>query len=684
MSFLYPYVLLALILPLLLGVGLVVLSHYRKNNWQQLVSAGHRAKLVKPTSVWHSTVPAILLFLAMCSCIIAAARPFNGYRNAEASVNGRNLIIALDISRSMETRDVAPSRLGAARSAAQMLIDALPTDKIGLMIFSGEAELTVPLTYDHAALQEILNRVNRDWESYGGTNLEHVVNIALEDFAQTAPDGTNALVIISDGEDTMDFSSELLSEARKKNLLIITVGVGTQGGGPIPDENSENGLWKDRDNKHVISKLQPQMLNRLAQETNGSYFLMDGSTDIAAFAKAATERLNRHEETFSVNKTPNDMYEYFAGLALLLLLAAIILKTQWKRMPVRPSGSTLLPVVVACLLPQAFGAPDEESVDAYARAAMEQAAGNTEQARVALSEALMDADPRMQAAAMMALGNLSAEDTFADLRKLYAATEEQPAPQPTIEQLEDIIKKLEADRRYFEDALVMQPDLAAAKANCDKLKKLEEAIKQEIERLKQEQNEQNEQDSPQDQQQDGKQDRPQDKQDDQPQDGEQDQPQDQQGDQPQDGEQDRPQDQQGDQQQDGEQDQPQDQQGDQQQDGKQDRPQDQQGDQQQDGKQDRPQDQQGDRKQDGKQDKQGDQQQDAKQDQPQERQGEKEGRPQPQQSESAAARQQRREQQRAYDLLNMNRDEEDEGQSRRLQRHYEYSTGQRRRPNKDY
>lgn len=680
MSFLYPYVLLALILPLLLGVGLVVLSHYRKNNWQQLVSAGHRDKLVKPTSVWGSTVPAILLFLAMCSCIVAAARPFNGYRTAEASVNGRNLIIALDISRSMETRDVAPSRLGAARSAAQMLIDSLPTDKIGLMIFSGEAELTVPLTYDHAALQEILNRVNRDWESYGGTNLEQVVNIALDDFSQTAPDGTNALVIISDGEETIDFPSDLLSEARKKNLLIITVGVGTQGGGPIPDENSENGLWKDHDNKHVISKLQPQILTRLAQETNGSYFLMDGSTDISAFAKAATERLNRHEETFSVNKTPNDMYEYFAGLALLLLLAAIILRTQWKRMPLRTPGSTALLVAAAALAPQAYGAPEDAAVDAYARAAAEQAAGNTEQARIALSEALLDADPRMQAAAMTALGNLSAEDTFAELRKLYTATDEQPAPQPTIEQLEGILKKLEADRRYFEDALVMQPDLAAAKANCTKLKKLEEAIKKEIEHLKQEQNEQEqneqEQDNPQDQQQEGKQDKPQDdkQNDDRQQDDEQDQPQDDQQDKPQDGEQD-------DRQQDGEQDQPQD--------GKQDKPQEgEQDDRQQDGKQDQPQDD----KQEGKQDKpkdnkQGDSRQDGKQDKPQDdkQDNSKQDNPQQQQSaESAAARQQRRDQQRAHDLLNMNRDEEDEGQSRRLQRHYEYSTGQRRRPNKDY
>lgn len=100
----------------------------------------------------------------------------------------------------------------------------------------------------------------------------------------------------------------------QKNLLVITVGVGTINGGPIPDENNENGLWLDADNKHVISKLQPEMLKRLAVETNGDFYHMNGSTNLTAFAQSAAEKLNRHEEKFSVNKAPNDLLHTLQGL----------------------------------------------------------------------------------------------------------------------------------------------------------------------------------------------------------------------------------------------------------------------------------------------------------------------------------------------------------------------------------
>lgn len=107
MSFLYPYVLIALVLPLLLGLGLYMLHVHRKGNWEKLVSANHRRELVRTTSPLHSVVPIITALLALACCIIAAARPYNGYKSAEGALAGRNILIAIDISRSMETRDVS-------------------------------------------------------------------------------------------------------------------------------------------------------------------------------------------------------------------------------------------------------------------------------------------------------------------------------------------------------------------------------------------------------------------------------------------------------------------------------------------------------------------------------------------------------------------------------------------------
>ena len=212
MSFLYPYVLIALLLPLLLAVLGIVAHRHARQGWQRLVAPAHRAELVRRPPLWRTVLPAVLGLLALCFTIIAAARPINGYSESGAVSSGRNLIIALDVSRSMETTDVTPSRLEEARSAAYELINALPTDKIGLIVFSGEADLVVPLTYDHNALKETLYNANRDWVSMGGTNFGLVLKRAMQDFERSAPDGTNALVILSDGEDTENSSEELAKE----------------------------------------------------------------------------------------------------------------------------------------------------------------------------------------------------------------------------------------------------------------------------------------------------------------------------------------------------------------------------------------------------------------------------------------------------------------------------------------
>ncbi|MBR3696139.1 MAG: VWA domain-containing protein, partial [Akkermansia sp.] len=428
MSFLYPYVLIALALPVILGVGAYLLHLHRKGNWEKLVSPAHRKELVRTTSPLHSVIPLILALSALACCIIAAARPFNGYKNTEALVTGRNLIIALDISRSMETQDVSPSRLEEARTAARVLIDALPTDKIGLILFSGEAELLIPLTYDHLTLQETLNLVNRDWESYGGSNLEHVLKLAMQSFERAAATGTNALVILSDGEDTMNFSPALLEEARKKNLMVITVGIGTTEGATIPDTERENGMWQDAEGKHVISKLQPETLSMLARETGGDFFIMNNSTDLTAFAHTAAEKIDRHEEAQSAGKAPNDMYEYFAVAALLLAVAAILLATRWRRMPTNLTRKAGILILMALVPGQLQAAPQKESHNAYKQALNYQKEGKTEECAVELSKALLDEDTHMQAAALQRLGNINMEQHFDELRKLYTPSAQgQPA-----------------------------------------------------------------------------------------------------------------------------------------------------------------------------------------------------------------------------------------------------------------
>ncbi len=492
MSFLYPYVLCALLLPLLLAAALVLLSRRNSRGWRRLVSAAHENELVTRRPAWRTVLPAALCLSALVCGILALARPINGYRESGGTASGRNLLLALDISRSMETQDVQPNRLQEARAAAYELIESLPNDKIGLIVFSGTADLVVPLTYDHTALRDALEQVNRGWAGSGGTNFSLVLKKAMQDFKRSAPDGTNALVILSDGEDTTDKKGDIEAEAKENHLMVITVGIGTAAGGPIPDAQGENGLWQDAEGKHVISKLDAASLQAFAQATGGSYFHMGQHADLTEFARQAVRKLDRHEEEFSLNKVPNDLFAYFAAAALLLVVAAVLLATNWRRPQLPLASLLLLP-----LLTPAWGA-QAESVAAY-RAGLAAMGQDAAKAKEAFSQALLDEDTHLQAACQYELGNIAAAATFNELRALYEGEENGTPKQPTADDLQKIVDKLKTNEQPYKDALAADAALHAAQRNIDKIEELIKKLEEEIERLKQQQ--QNEQQQNQDNQQ---------------------------------------------------------------------------------------------------------------------------------------------------------------------------------------
>ena len=131
-----------------------------------------------------------------------------------------------------------PTRLGRAKTAAYDLLDALPGDNFGIIIFSGDAVLLMPLTHDHNALKETIEQLQFGWVSQGGTNLENVVRLALQTFKRDKEaDAKNALVILSDGEDTVNITYKTAEAARQHQLIIVTAGIGTTIGTTIPDEH---------------------------------------------------------------------------------------------------------------------------------------------------------------------------------------------------------------------------------------------------------------------------------------------------------------------------------------------------------------------------------------------------------------------------------------------------------------
>ena len=499
MSFLYPNILwLLLLIPALL-VLVVLAWRSTGQGWRRLISSQHR-ELVVQRPLWRTALPATLALLALVCIIIALARPINGYREGGATATGRNLLIALDISRSMETEDVKPSRLAEARAAAFELIDALPGDKIGLIVFSGEADLVVPLTYDHTALRDALEQVNRTWAGVGGTNFGLVLRKAMQDFKRSTPEGsTNALVILSDGEDTVNSSIEIAGEARESKLLVITVGIGTAAGGPIPDVRGENGLYQDANGKHVISKLNTESLSQFAKATGGDFFVMNSNADLTAFTQAAVDKIDKHEEAFSLNKVPNDLFTPFASTALILLAFTILSSTEWNRYK-----HFMLIAVLGGMTPGIQAAPSAESTALY-RSGMEYISkGETDKAKEAFSSALLDEDTVLQAASLYQIGQINATATFNELRAMYGEGSDEgldaaeSSPKATPESLQKIVDSLKQDIQPYRDALKLQPGLTRAQKNITGIEQLIKKLEEEIERLKQqqqnEQNEQNEQD----------------------------------------------------------------------------------------------------------------------------------------------------------------------------------------------
>ena len=507
MSFLYPNVLWFLLLVPALAALVVLAWRSTGQGWRKLVSAKHQ-ELVHRRSLWRTALPATFGLLALTCCIIALARPINGYREGGATATGRNLLIALDISRSMETEDVKPSRLAEARAAAYELIDALPGDKIGLIVFSGEADLVVPLTYDHTALRDALEQVNRSWAGVGGTNFGLVLRKAMQDFKRSTPEGsTNALVILSDGEDTVNSSLEIAEEAKESKLLVITVGIGTAAGGPIPDVRGENGLWQDANGKHVISKLNTDSLINFAKATGGDYFVMDSNANLTAFTQAAVRKLDKHEEAFSINKVPNDLFIPFATTALILLILTMLSSTEWKQ-----ARNLILIIALGGMTPALHAAPLKESAAAYSLGLAHMQHAEHAKAREAFSTALLDEDRALQAASMYQLGQINATATFNELRALYGAPEteglddeEQSASRVTPEALQKIVDSLKLDIEPYKEALNLQPGLKQAQKNITAIEKLIKRLEEEIERLKQQQQQQDQQNQQQNQQQNNEQ-----------------------------------------------------------------------------------------------------------------------------------------------------------------------------------
>jgi len=298
----------------------------RRKNINKLASKAQVRLLVKNVSPFKHVSKAIFLSIAMFFLFLALLQPQWNKKEEIVLQEGRDLFVAIDISKSMLAKDYKPNRLEFAKKKIKKLVNMLGSDRVGLIVFSGATSVQCPLTADDSAFFMFLDQLDVETIASGTTSIDQPIKRALEIFKSMDGKKNKLLVLFTDGEDFSSNLAAVRNEAAKEGLKIFTMGVGTPEGAPIPNldqRGNQVGHIKDRYGNVVITRLNEGILSALAQETGGVYMKM--TEDDADIKKLVSMVQKIEKEKFEDKKFSRleEQYPYF------LLVSFLCLALEW-------------------------------------------------------------------------------------------------------------------------------------------------------------------------------------------------------------------------------------------------------------------------------------------------------------------------------------------------------------------
>lgn len=302
-----------------------------------------------------------LLLVCLLIAVIALMRPQGRFQRTDVSTIGAQIMVCLDVSRSMLAEDSKPNRLERAKAEIVDLLSLLDGDQVGLTAFAGNAAVMCPMTTDFGFLRLLMREIGVHSVGRGGTKLAEPIKKAIEGFGQ-ASDISRIVLLITDGEDQDSFPLEAAKQARERGIRIITVGFGDENGSSIEITNPETGATdfvRDESGNKVISKLDGDLLRQIALETEGVYIPAGtGSLDLESIYKEHISKLVRANIGEKQELIRTEFFQIPVAFSLLFLLAFIVLRNGLT--PSRGLGSANLSVVMAFLAVSFFftGASD--------------------------------------------------------------------------------------------------------------------------------------------------------------------------------------------------------------------------------------------------------------------------------------------------------------------------------------
>lgn len=286
-------------------------------------------QLMPGASVARGWTKLLLWSLAFLFLVLGICRPQLGARVKEVKRKGAEIIIALDVSNSMMAQDFTPNRLENAKRAIARLVDQLGSDRIGLIVFAGDAYIQLPITSDYVSAKLFLNAINTGIVPRQGTAIGKAIITAIRSFSLQS-EKSRALIIISDGENHEDDPIEAAQLAVKEGIKVYTIGIGSPQGSPIPLK--EGGLMKDRQGNMVVTRLDEETLEKTAAAGNGIYVRATTSNIGLSDIVSDVRKLDKQELSSVIYEDFNEQYHYFFYVAIALLVLELLIierKRSW-------------------------------------------------------------------------------------------------------------------------------------------------------------------------------------------------------------------------------------------------------------------------------------------------------------------------------------------------------------------
>lgn len=318
------YLWLLLAIPFLAAIWCIAVA-LRKRNLRRFGDIALLSRLMPDVSRYRPALKYALLLVVLTLLIVLWARPQMGAKISHEQRSGIETIIAIDVSNSMLAEDVVPSRLRKCKMMVESLIDRFTDDKIGLIVFAGEAYVQMPITADYVSAKMFLQDIDPSLISSQGTDIARAIRLAMESFNPNSDTG-KAIIIITDGEDHEGGAVEAARAAKERGINVFLLGVGGTKGEPIP---TGNGYMKDNGGQVVMTALNEKMCREVAAAGSGIYIHVDNTSDAQEKLNAEISRLQKGDSEGVIYSEYDEQFQAFALLALILLVVEIcVLETK--------------------------------------------------------------------------------------------------------------------------------------------------------------------------------------------------------------------------------------------------------------------------------------------------------------------------------------------------------------------